>query len=80
MLMVNFFGFTTCDKIAYNKGLELWDVPDANFYVGVCPIESIGSLYYMQGTVYTARLYDTALTGEDVQKNREMTLKYRSSF
>ncbi|MBR2290602.1 MAG: hypothetical protein IJ867_08575 [Clostridia bacterium] len=74
--------FFTCPyyKYVWNRGIEYWNKDECPFFIGVCPWQSTGNLYYLQGQVYTTRLYTKSLTAAQVKDNYETTLKYRSSF
>ena len=73
-------GYTYYTKDSYNLGLNTWNKDSCPFFIGVTPWHADGNLYYMQGSVYTCRLYTKAMNAEEVKENMDMTQKYRSSF
>ena len=62
---------------SYIHGCSIWDNEDNPFFIGVCPWNKNNCLYYLQGDVYTVRLYNKSLSGEDVKANFDQTLLYR---
>lgn len=73
-------GSTYYGTDSYKSGLENWDNINCPFFLGVCPWDANGNLYYLKGLVYTTRLYTKPMTEEQVKNSYDMTLKYRSSF
>lgn len=74
------FGYTYFGKEGYKDGLSIWNNDNCPFFLGVCPWNANGNLYYLKGKVYTTRLYTTSMTPEEVKNNMDMTQKYRASF
>ena len=73
----NLYGYTYYGIDSYNEGCESWNTDTAHFYLGVCPWHNPGNLYYLKGNVYCSRLYERALSSEEVQKNVKQTELYR---
>lgn len=73
----NLYGYTYYGIDSYNEGCESWNTDTAHFYLGVCPWHDPGNLYYLKGNVYCSRLYERALSSEEVQKNVKQTELYR---
>ena len=74
------FGYTYFGKEGYKDGLSVWNNDNCPFFLGVCPWNGDGNLYYLKGKVYTTRLYTTSMTSKEVKENMDMTQKYRASF
>ena len=49
-------------------------------FIGVCPWGITNNLYYLQGKVYTVRLYTKPLSDTEVADNVETTLNYREAL
>ena len=64
----------------YGAGLSSWNLDSCPFFLGVCPWDEDGNLYYLKGSVYSCRLYTLPLSPDEVKLNYDMTLKYRDSF
>ena len=64
----------------FEDGLTYWNTSDCPFFLGVSVFGADGNLYYLKGSVYTARLYTYSMTEEEVYQNRALTLTYRESF
>ena len=62
---------------SYNEGCAVWNIDNAPFFLGVCPWSENGNLYYLKGNVYCTRLYERALTQEEVTNNVTKTQLYR---
>lgn len=73
----NLYGYTYYGIDSYNEGCKNWNTDTAHFYLGVCPWHTPGNLYYLKGNVYCSRLYERALSSEEVQKNVKQTELYR---
>ena len=73
----NLYGYTYYGINSYNDGCSVWNTPNAHFYLGVCPWHESGCLYYLKGNVYCTRLYERALTQEEVTNNVTKTQLYR---
>lgn len=73
----NLYGYTYYGIDSYNEGCKSWNTDTAHFYLGVCPWHAPGNLYYLKGNVYCSRLYERALSSEEVQKNVKQTELYR---
>lgn len=74
------FGYTYYGSDSYEAGLSVWGGNDCPFFLGVCPWDSNGNLYYLKGKVYSTRLYQVPMSTDEVKKSYDLTLKYRSSF
>ena len=73
-------GFTYYGSDSYADGLKQWGAAECPFFLGVCPWDGDGILYYLKGLVYSTRLYTKPMTEDQVKNSYDMTLKYRSSF
>ena len=73
-------GYTYYGHDSYSNAIAVWNGDDCPFFLGVCPWDRDGNLYYLKGKIYTTRLYTTSMTSEDVKENMDMTQKYRASF
>lgn len=73
-------GETYQKHLSFEDGLKLWNSDEDSFFIGVCPSEAIGNLYFFVVDVYTVRLYNKSLTESQVKLNYDLTLKYRNSF
>ncbi len=73
----NLYGYTYYGINSYNDGCSVWNTPNAHFYLGVCPWHENGCLYYLKGNVYCTRLYERALTQEEVTNNVTKAQLYR---
>ena len=71
------YGYTYYGIDSYNEGCKSWNKSDAHFYLGVCPLWSDGNLYYLKGNVYCTRLYEKALSPNEVNENVKKTKLYR---
>lgn len=74
------FDYCYCDSNGYNEGLEVWNTLENFFYVGVCCYGSSNNNCYLNGDIYSTRLYSKTLTLDQIKLNYDMTLKYRDSF
>ena len=74
------YGYTYYGKDSYEKGLEYWNNDYSTFRVGVCVWDAAYNYCYLTGNCYCTKLYTSQLSPEDVEKNYDMTLKYRDSF
>ena len=70
-------GYTYYGIDSYNEGCAVWNIDNAPFFLGVCPWSENGNLYYLKGNVYCTRLYERALTQEEVTNNVTKTQLYR---
>ena len=73
-------GYTYYGYDSYSNAIAVWNGDDCPFFLGVCPWDRDGNLYYLKGKIYTTRLYTTSMTSEEVKENMDMTQKYRASF
>ncbi len=73
-------GVTYVSHLSFEDGMKVWGTDEDNFFIGVCPTEAIGNLYFFVGDVYTVRLYNKFISEADVKLNHDMTFKYRESF
>ncbi len=73
----NLFGYTYYESAGYQDGLSIWNNNDCPFFLGVCPWNADGNLYYLKGNVYCTRLYERALGQEEVINNVTKTQLYR---
>ena len=71
-------GYTYYGIGSYDNGCRSWNTNDSNFYLGVCPWDKDGSLYYLKGNVYCARLYERDLNGDEIKENVNKTKIYRN--
>ena len=76
----NLYGYTYYGIDSYNNGCQTWNTDSSHFYLGVCPWNSEGSLYYLKGNVYCTRLYEKALNSDEVKLNVETTQLYRQTL
>lgn len=76
----NLYGYTYYGSDSYKKGLETWNNDTCPFFVGACPWYGNGNIYYMQGELYTCRLYTKPLTNDQVLSNVKTTKIYRESL
>ena len=74
------FAFSFYGMDSYDKGIGVWGGAECPFFIGVCPWQNDGNLFYLKGLLYSTRLYTKSLTPEEVKLNYDMTLKYRDSF
>lgn len=74
------FGYTYCGIDSYDNGLKTWNTKDSHFYLGVCPWDMVGNLYYLKGNVYCSRLYERALSESEVKENVTKTQLYRQTI
>ena len=65
---------------SYVKGLEVWNKDECPFFIGAATMGYENNVYYLNGEVYTTRLYTQPMTPDQVKDNYDTTLKYRSSF
>ena len=72
------YGYTYYGIDSYNEGCKVWNGNNSNFYLGVCPWYANGNLYYLKGNVYCTRLYEIALSSDEVNKNVTKTKLYRN--
>ena len=70
-------GYTYYGIDSYNEGCAVWNIDNAPFFLGVCPWSENGNLYYLKGNVYCTRLYERALSQEEVTNNVTKTKLYR---
>lgn len=73
----NLYGYTYYGIDSYEEGCNIWNNKESHFYLGVCPWHEVGNLYYLKGNVYCTRLYEKALTENEVQENVNKTKLYR---
>ena len=73
-------GYCYHSSFGFEKGVETWNSPSDLFFVGCCEYWGNGKIKYLQGSVYSIRLYCRSITQEDIKNNYEKTLKYRESF
>lgn len=71
------YGYTYYGIDSYKNGCREWDTDNAHFYLGVCPWEADANLYYLKGNVYCTRLYERALSSDEVKENVTKTQMYR---
>lgn len=76
----NLIGKCEQDKESFEKGRNIWDNDECPFYIGAVPWYKDGNIYYLNGNVYSVRLYQKALTEQEVKDNMNATVKYRKSF
>jgi len=76
----NLYGYTYYGIDSYDEGCRSWNTDTAHFYLGVCPWYEAGNLYYLKGNVYCSRLYERALSSEEVGKNVKQTELYRQAI
>ena len=76
----NLYGYTYYRTHDYDKGCTSWNNENSHFYLGVCPWFASENLYYLKGNVYCSRLYERALSSEEVQKNVKQTELYRQAI
>lgn len=74
------FGYTYYGKEGYKDGLNTWNNGNCPFFLGVCPWNADGNLYYLKGNVYCTRLYEKALSSDEVKLNVETTQLYRQTL
>lgn len=74
------YGYTYYGIDSYNFGCKSWNTDNSHFYLGVCPWHVSGNLYYLKGNVYCSRLYERALSSEEVKKNVKQTELYRQAI
>ena len=74
------YGYTGYGQDSYQAGLNTWNGNDVPCFVGVCPWWGAGNLYYLQGKVYTVRLYTKPLDSDKVWDNYDTTLSYRDAL
>ena len=73
------YGYTYNGNDSYEKGLERWNNDENLFFIGVSPFDADGNLFYLKGKVYATRLYEKALTEDEVLENYNATIAYRSA-
>ena len=73
----NLLGKTYYGHKGYVSGLKVWNNNNSNFFIGVCPAWEDGNLYYLKGNVYCTRLYEKALSSDEVKENVTKTQLYR---
>ena len=64
----------------FDNGRKYWDNDKCAFFVGCSPWGATGNVFYIKGNVYSVRLYDKALTKEELKNNMNETIKYKNSF
>ena len=74
------YGYTYYGIDSYNQGAQTWNTNSSHFYLGVCPWWANGNLYYLKGDVYCTRLYEKALSSDEVKLNVETTQLYRQTL
>lgn len=74
------YGYTYYGIDSYNQGVQTWNTNSSHFYLGVCPWYSDGNLYYLKEDVYCTRLYEKALSSDEVKLNVETTQLYRQTL
>ena len=74
------YGYTYYGIDSYNNGCQTWNTDNSHFYLGVCPWCTDGNLYYLKGNVYCTRLYEKALSSDEVKLNVETTQLYRQTL
>lgn len=75
--MEHYIGYTYYGINSYETGCKDWNTSDSHFYLGVCPWHGSGNLYYLKGNVYCTRLYERALSSDEVKENVTKTQMYR---
>ncbi len=73
------YGYTYFDSQSYINGAAVWNNEDIPMFVGVAQWWKTSSKYYLQGDVYSCRLYETSLSKEDVALNYNTTLQWRNT-
>ena len=76
----NLYGFTYYGIDSYESGCETWNNTSSHCFIGVCPWFSKNCLYYLKGNVYCTRLYERALTSDEVKENVTKTQLYRQTM
>lgn len=74
------YGYTGYSSEYYDAGFEKWGGDDVPLFIGVCPWNGLSYLYYLQGDVYTVRLYTRPLNSGEVKLNYDTTLEYREKL
>ena len=62
---------------SYQIGCNIWNGENCPLFIGVCPWNKTGDLFYLQGKVYATRLYTKALTKDEVKANYDKTLEIK---
>ena len=74
----NLYGYTYYGIDSFDEGARTWNKVSSHFFLGVCPWFDDGNLYYLKGNVYCSRLYERALSREEVKENVTKTQLYRN--
>ena len=74
------YGSTFYGHDSYQNGCETWNKTECPLFIGVCPWNKTGDLFYLQGKVYATRLYTKALTKDEVKANYDKTLESRKDM
>ena len=74
------YGYTYYGIDSYDNGCKMWNTDSSHFYLGLCPWWANGNLYYLKGNVYCTRLYEKALSSDEVKLNMETTQLYRQTL
>lgn len=74
------YGYSYYGSDSYQSALYYWNNDEAPFRIGVCVWDAVENFCYLSGKCYCTRLYTSQLSPEDVEKNYDLTLKYRDSF
>ena len=74
------YGYTYYGHQGYEEGLSTWNSNDCPLFIGVCPLDITGCLYFMKGRFYALRLYNYSMTETEVADSFDTTQKYRNSF
>ena len=70
------YGYTYYGIDSYKNGCGIWNKDSCPFFIGVCPWNKNGSLYYLKGNIYSCRLYNKSLTNSQVLENCNKTIAY----
>ena len=74
------YGYTYYGINSYNNGAKTWNNDQSHFFLGVCPWHQDGNLYYLKGNIYCTRLYERALSENEVKENVTKTELYRQTI
>ena len=78
--MFTFEHLRTVPRVHKNMNESNKGGADCQFFIEVCTQGADGSLFYLQGDVFTTRLCEKTISAEGVKLNYNLTLKYRASF
>ncbi len=73
------YGYTYFDSQSYINGALGWNNEDTPMFIGVTQWWKTTSKYYLQGDVYSCRLYETSLSKDDVSLNYNTTIQWRNT-